>query len=113
MDNQSLLLEQYRQALQRCAWRLQYRIRKQTNREILSSVDFDYFQITSNVSDQLSNIEVEELIQNINSEKGRHIIKRIYIDGLKEREVADELCISQQAVSKWKKKGLEIMRHVI
>jgi RNA polymerase sigma factor (sigma-70 family) len=110
MNDQSLLLVQYRQALQRFAWRIQYRTRKQTNREILS-IDFDHFKNTHNdFSDLLSNIQAEELIQTINSEKGRHIIKRIYIDGLKEKEVADELRISQQAVSKWKKKSLERMR---
>ncbi|UKS25738.1 DUF1492 domain-containing protein [Paenibacillus sp. HWE-109] len=106
-------LDEYRQVLQRFAWRIQYHARKQINREVLS-IDFDNYHnhhnYQNNVSERLKDIQLHELIQSINSEKGRYIIQRIYIDGLKEKEVADELQISQQAVSKWKKKSLDYMK---
>jgi len=41
----------------------------------------------------------------IPSEKARYIVKRLYLDGYTEKEVATELQLSQQAVSKWKKNG--------
>ncbi|WP_414858851.1 sigma factor-like helix-turn-helix DNA-binding protein [Paenibacillus sp. Soil787] len=75
------------------------------NHELLS-IDLNYAQKTEGNL----NIYVVELVQSIQSEKGRYVIKRIYLDGLNEKEVANELQISQQAVSKWKKKGLETMR---
>ncbi|UUZ82884.1 hypothetical protein LJK88_02330 [Paenibacillus sp. P26] len=114
MDKPSTyVLEPYRRALQRFAWRIQYRARKQSNREA-ASLDTDLFQSAgSHAPDFLSGLRLEELMGSIPSDKGRHIIKRIYIDGMKEKEVADELHISQQAVSKWKKKSLESMRRQI
>lgn len=105
MINEFPLIEQCRQVLRRFAWRMQYRARKQKNHELLS-IDLNYAEKTEGSL----NIYVVELIESIQSKKGRYIIKRIYIDGLNEREVANELRISQQAVSKWKKKGLETMR---
>jgi DNA-directed RNA polymerase specialized sigma subunit len=103
--NEFPLIEKCQQVLRRFAWRMQYRARKQMNHEFLS-IDLDYAQETEGGL----NIYIVELIESIQSKKGRYIIKRIYIDGLNEREVANELRISQQAVSKWKKKGLETMR---
>ncbi|MNO04839.1 hypothetical protein D3C81_2260000 [compost metagenome] len=62
----------------------------------------------------LSEIYVEELLDVIPWEKCRYIVKRTIIEGISERHVAADLNMTQQGVSKWKKKGLEILKqHLI
>lgn len=102
-------LEKCRQSLKRIAWRLQYRIRTQTTRELLNWLDY-YGPTTSFDQEVISKIYVQELVQQIKEPKGRYIFQRVVIDGMTEKEVAKELEISQQAVSKWKKKGIAIVR---
>ncbi|WP_157373512.1 MULTISPECIES: helix-turn-helix domain-containing protein [Thermobacillus] len=52
-------------------------------------------------SDVITTIYIKELLLMIPSEKARYIVKRLYLDGYTEKEVATELQLSQQAVSKW------------
>lgn len=99
--------------IKRMAWRLQYRVRRQREKEQLfphnlheTAYDFS----TTLVSD----LYVRELLDQIPSPKCQYIIRRILIDGLTEREVSIEVNLSQQAVSKWKRKGLETLRsHIL
>lgn len=95
--------------LQRAAWRLQYQTRKQLTREIAIQVEL-YSSSPSFALQVDSDIYVQELINQLPSEKARYIFRRLFVDGLTEQEVALELNMSQQAVSKWKKKGVSIMR---
>jgi RNA polymerase sigma factor (sigma-70 family) len=101
-------MQEYRKELRRIAWRIQYRARVQHSRELLI---FDHhIEYKMNTTPHFSNLNIQDLLSNIPTEKGRYIIKRLLLDGYTEKEVAKELKISQQAVSKWKKKGLEILR---
>ncbi|WP_159888572.1 sigma factor-like helix-turn-helix DNA-binding protein [Paenibacillus puerhi] len=98
----------YREELYRFAWRIQYHLRKQRKCELLC---FDDEQLGSELElDLVGNLHIEELIASIDSPKARYIVRRIYMDGMTEKEVAKELNITQQAVSKWKKKSLESIR---
>lgn len=76
-----------------------------------TSLFFDYQSYTYSFDvEVLSEMYVKELLDGIPWEKCRYIIRRIVIEGLTEKEVASELQITQQAVNKWKKKGLEVLR---
>lgn len=95
--------------LRRAAWRLQYKVRTQHNREGFSI--FDY-QSHDNSFDEkiLSEIYVKELLDMIPWEQSKIVIKEVIIEKKTEKEVALKLQISQQAVNKWKMKGLKLLR---
>lgn len=95
--------------LRRYAWRLQYKVRTQYNREHYSI--FSYQSYDNHFDEKiLSKIYVKYLLDMIPWEKSRTIIKAVILDEKTEKEVAFELHISQQAVNKWKIKGLKILR---
>lgn len=97
------IIELYRTELRRIAWRLQYKIRVQNKRELPL-----YQEIVPGESftDQVDNqILVEHLINCI-PDKGKKILYELFINEKTEAQVAKEMNISQQAVSKWKKKTL-------
>ncbi|GLI04418.1 hypothetical protein YDYSG_04480 [Paenibacillus tyrfis] len=62
-----------------------------------------------NQTDILSRLYVEELICLIPSDNARNVIKKIFIEDKTEKVVALELNMTQQAVNKWKKRGLTII----
>lgn len=106
-------VETCRRLLKRAAWRIQYKTRMQQVRECNPLYDNQFFD-NSFEKMVLSEIYVEELLDVIPWEKCRYIVKRTVIDGLSERHVAADLNMTQQGVSKWKKKGLEILKqHLI
>ena len=45
-------------------------------------------------------IEIEKFIENIDDLEMRQIFEMKYIDGMKDREIADELCYSREAIGK-------------
>jgi len=47
------------------------------------------------------------------NERERQVIKRLYWDERTEAEIAHELCISQQAVSKIKRKAIQKLRDLL
>lgn len=95
--------------LRRAAWRLQYKIRTQQARECISLFDYQAYSGSFDM-EIVSELYVKELLGGIPWEKCRYVIRRIIIEGMTEKEVAFELQITQQAVNKWKRKGLEILR---
>ncbi|MNC26885.1 hypothetical protein D3C76_391850 [compost metagenome] len=103
------LVETCRKLLKRSAWRIQYKTRIQLIRESSPLYDNQLYD-NSFESMVISELFVDELLEMIPWEKCRYIIKKTVIDGLAEQEVASELHMTQQGVSKWKRKGLEILR---
>jgi len=84
-------------------------VRTQHIRE--SKVLLDYQTSSSSFETEvISQLYVEEIINTIPWEKSRYIIQKNIIEEMTEKEIANELQISQQAVNKWKKKGLSVLR---
>lgn len=97
------------QMLKRIAWRLQYRSKRQRKKEITIAPDNALYSSFKNQTDILSKLYVEELICLIPSDNARRVIKKIYIEDKTEKVVASELNMTQQAVNKWKKRGLSMI----
>lgn len=102
-------VETCRKLLKQAAWRIQYKTRMQQVRECNPLFENQFYD-NSFEKMVLSNIYVDELLEVIPWEKCRYIIKRTVIDGLPEKTVAIDLNMTQQGVSKWKRKGLEILK---
>jgi len=99
------LVEQYRKELYRIGWRIQYRARVISNREIVKEEREFY---TTSFTDGVDNeLYIEDLINSLPSTTGKKIIYELYINDKTEAQVARELNMTQQAVSKWKKKMLK------
>lgn len=106
------LVETCRKLLKRSAWRIQYKTRIQLIRESKPLYDNQLYD-NSFESLVISELFVDELLEMIPWEKCRYIIKKTVIEGMPEHEVAIELHMTQQGVSKWKRKGLEILREYL
>jgi DNA-directed RNA polymerase specialized sigma subunit len=104
---QELSMEQCRKILRQIAWRAQYRARKQQAKELLVYENWDGIHQDADV---ITDLFVQELLAQIPSSKGQYIIQRTLLDGFTEKEVAASLNMSQQGVSKWKKKGIQMLR---
>ncbi|EPY09684.1 sigma-70 family RNA polymerase sigma factor [Paenibacillus alvei] len=107
-DKNASVIEQYQKELKRIAWRLQYYARVRRRRETALN---DYMYLTTPVHDHYreSHIYVMDLIDKIPFETGKQIIFKIYIQEKPETQIAKEMNISQQAVSKWKRKCLKYL----
>lgn len=105
----TMCFEFCRTLLRRSAWRLQYKVRMQYNRERFSISDYQNYADNFDTK-ILSKIYVKQLLDMIPWEKSKTVIKEVIIDQKTEKEVALELQISQQAVNKWKMKGLKMLR---
>lgn len=110
LSNDELVLEQCRRLLKQAAWRLQYHTRMQHLREPLTLSEFQGGACNFD-EEVVSGMYVQELTNTIPSEKCRYIFQKVVIEGIPEKDIASELCISQQGVSKWKRKGIEIIRY--
>lgn len=110
--NEELELMQCRTLLKQTAWRLQYYARRQTLKEI-PMLYADRKLICYFDDDIISTIYVQELMDTIVSEKCRYIIQKTVLEGITETAVASDLHISQQGVSKWKKKGMEVLKNTL
>lgn len=106
------LVETCRKLLKRSAWRIQYKTRIQQIRECNPLFDNQIYD-NSFESMVISELFVDELLGMIPWEKCRYIIKRTVIDGKSEKEVASDLNMTQQGVSKWKRKGLDILKEYL
>lgn len=106
------LVETCRKLLKRSAWRIQYKTRIQQIRECGPLYDNQVYD-NSFESMVISELFVDELLETLPWEKCRYIIKKTVIDGIPEQEVANELHMTQQGVSKWKRKGLEILKEYL
>ena len=104
MDKQTFIIERYRREVYRIGWRLQYQTKKIRRHEACL---FDVTFIQQESSDLThTRMWIRQGLSTL-PEKGRTILDRLYIQDLTEAEVAMQLHISQQAVSKWKKKMLQ------
>jgi len=104
-------IEQCRILLKRAAWKLQYKSKKQIQRE-----GYELNEYSGNVNfeeNTISDIYIEQLLNKIPSLKCRYIIQRVVIEEFSEKLVAKELHMSQQGVNKWKKLGLKILKEQI
>lgn len=102
--NQSLsVIDSYKEELHRIAWRLQYRARRNCNRELPLTHNSPQ---PENSTEWVETILLHQLISSIPSATGKKIINEIYLQDKTEGQVAQNLNISQQAVNKWKKKSL-------
>ncbi|SDS89562.1 hypothetical protein SAMN05444162_2547 [Paenibacillaceae bacterium GAS479] len=95
-------IERYKNELQRIAWRIQYKARVQQKRECPLRSDFHSPVEITDV--MVSDLYVKQILELIPTSTGRNVIIDFYIRDKSERQIAEELNISQQAVSKWKKK---------
>lgn len=106
------LLDYYRTELKRMAWRIHYHVKKEQNGELLSN--FEPILACPGFSQDADNkIMVGQLLNSLSSPIGKEIIYQLYILGKKEKEVAHELQMTQQAVNRWKNKMLKEMKQRI
>ncbi|BFH18390.1 sigma-70 family RNA polymerase sigma factor [Paenibacillus alvei] len=109
MRNKNIsIIDYYQKELKRIAWRLQYRAKVKRNRETGLN-DYLYSTIPAHDYSTESHLYVKELIDTIPFHTGRQVIFKIYVQDKSETQVAKEMNISQQAVSKWKKKCLKYL----
>lgn len=108
MDNKNnSVYEQYKSEIYRIGWRIQYRTKKIRNNEFplyenstLSSSNFTF--------SSEKRVLVWQLLNKL-PPNGKIIMDKLYLQGLTEIEVAQHLHISQQAVSKCKKKMIQLL----
>lgn len=110
--NDDITVENCRKLLRRAAWRIQYKSRIKQLREHQMIFE-DQASENGFEADVVSKIFVDSLLDTIPWEKCRYIIEKTIIYGMTEKEVADQLHITQQGVNKWKKKGLEQLRKTL
>ncbi|GGH11157.1 sigma-70 family RNA polymerase sigma factor [Paenibacillus segetis] len=102
MKDQQTVFEEYRREVYRIAWRIQYKAKVVRKREC----SFNGFEpaTTSFTSTSDNKVVVRQLINALPSDTGKTVIFKLYIQDKTEGEVARELNMSQQGVSKWKRK---------
>ncbi|MGN7469654.1 sigma-70 family RNA polymerase sigma factor [Brevibacillus sp. SAFN-007a] len=105
MEKSESMLYPCVQLVRRIAWRLQYKEKKKRKQEGLL-----YEDVVGNdpFSAIISDLHVEQLLQELPAQPG-YIIRKVVIEGRTEQEVAQQLNISRQGVSKCKRKYLRIM----
>ncbi|RFB28301.1 sigma-70 family RNA polymerase sigma factor [Brevibacillus sp. VP] len=107
IDADEIQITKCQKILKRIAWNLQYRARKRNSKELLLSEEI---VLSSCDEKEYSALYLEGIFQHIPSDKGKYIIRKIIIDGYTERELANELNMTQQGVHKCKKKYLALLR---
>lgn len=101
---QTTLMERVRKELYRRAWRLQYRAKAARHREIpWGAESFAAPDFTAQADNRML---VRQLLQELPRDKGWVILYSLYIENETEVQIARKLNLSQQAVSKWKRKSL-------
>ncbi|MFM9281898.1 sigma-70 RNA polymerase sigma factor region 4 domain-containing protein [Paenibacillus jiagnxiensis] len=108
-DEQMPIVNLYRAELRKIVWRLQYRARVERKREMAVAVE-------RLPSGNCPHAEVEEriwldqVLDGLPSSTGKRIMCGIYVEGQTERQIAAELHMSQQGVSRWKQRMLDHLR---
>jgi|HigsolmetaAR204D_1030405.scaffolds.fasta_scaffold01223_3 RNA polymerase sigma factor (sigma-70 family) len=102
--------DQFLQQIRRTAWKLQYRAKKQSRREIFLA---DHNHTERQHHDAItSKLFVEELL-NILPDRERFIIQRVVLEGRTEREVAQELHLSRSRLHACKVQALKrLQKHL-
>ncbi|AIQ62785.1 hypothetical protein PSTEL_06395 [Paenibacillus stellifer] len=102
--------DDYKKEIYRIGWKVQYKARKVRTREFPLFDNLPNDQNFTTYSE--TKIWIEELLNQLPSQ-GRIILDKIYLQDMTENEVANELHISQQAVSKWKKKMIQTLSQIV
>lgn len=102
------IVEEYRRKLQQAAWRLQYHERKRLKHEFVCDSSKKLLYVLQTKT-PIEEVGAMEMIRSIPFSKGRAIIYEIFINEKTEMELAEEMHITQQAVSKWKRKALQYL----
>ncbi|NGZ75164.1 sigma-70 family RNA polymerase sigma factor [Saccharibacillus alkalitolerans] len=102
----------YRRELERAAWRERYYQRKKAAREIAWS-DSGRENEQADPGEFEAECAMREYLELIPFDNGRKVMRALYAEGKTEAAAAAELRISQQGVSKWKRKSLEHLRRTL
>lgn len=104
MKGSAEIYDFFKREVYRIGWRVQYQAKRVKNKE----QPLYNLEPSNNGFDSQSDnrILIEELLGTL-PPQGRMIIEKIYLNDLKESDVAKQLNISQQAVSKWKRKMIK------
>jgi len=108
-DEQMPIVNLYRAELRKIAWRLQYRARMERKRETAVAVERlpSGSSLTAEVEGR---IWLEQVLDGLPSSTGKRIMCGIYVEGQTERQIAARLHMSQQGVSRWKRRMLDHLR---
>lgn len=105
-------IDNYRQELQRTAWRVAYHQRERYRKERIGIEIESLSRPAESCSHEIEQ-ELTEYIELIPFDKGRQVMQSIFMEGKTEAETAEHMQISQQGVSKWKRKSLEHLRQTL
>ncbi|GAB6992027.1 sigma-70 RNA polymerase sigma factor region 4 domain-containing protein [Paenibacillus pini] len=105
-------IDYYKRELNRIAWRIQDRVKRQHRREITLPIEIKA-AVPSFAETSDNRMLVQHLFEKLPDHLGKKIIYDIYIHGKKEIEIACELQISQQAVNRWKRKTILQLRQML
>lgn len=105
-------IDNYRKELRRTAWRVAYHQRARYRKERIGIEIENLNRSAEPCSIEIAR-ELTEYIELIPFDKGRRVIESIFIEGKTEAETAEMMQISQQGVSKWKRKSLEHLRRTL
>jgi len=105
-------IDNYRHELQRTAWRVAYYQREHYRKEVIGIENESLRRPAEPCSREVEQ-RMNEYMELIPFDKGRQVIESIFIEGKTEAETAESMQISQQGVSKWKRKSLEHLRRTL
>jgi len=105
-------IDNYRHELQRTAWRVAYYQRERYRKEVIG-IEIEHLCRPAEPCSREIARGLREYMELIPFDKGRQVIESIFIEGKTEAETAESMQISQQGVSKWKRKSLEHLRRTL
>ncbi|WP_235426957.1 sigma factor-like helix-turn-helix DNA-binding protein [Cohnella kolymensis] len=105
--NPQSIIDRYRKEIYRLGWRVQYKSRVTHKREV--PIISESFSVTDFTAQSDSQLFTRQLINSLPSDIEKTILYELYINDRTEAQVARQLQMSQQAVSKWKRKALQYL----
>lgn len=105
--NPQSIIDRYRKEIYRLGWRVQYKSKVTHKREV--PIISESFIASDFTTQSDSRLYARELINSLPSDIEKIILYELYINDRTEAQVARKLQMSQQAVSKWKKKALQYL----
>ncbi|WP_440115603.1 terminase gpP N-terminus-related DNA-binding protein [Paenibacillus sp. QZ-Y1] len=110
MKEEQTVFERYRKELYRIGWRVQYRAKSIRRKEV--PIHNSHSSGVDTTQNSENRIYVNQILNSL-PEFGRSIMYKLYIEGYSEKEIAIQLDISQQAVSKWKQKMINHLSQTV
>jgi DNA-directed RNA polymerase specialized sigma subunit len=101
------IIDRYRQEIYRIGWKIQYKAKVTSRREV--PIISDSFYDNRTAAESESRFLTGEWIDSLPTDIEKTIIRQIYILDKTESQVALQLNMSQQAVNKWKRKALRFL----